>query len=149
MDMIHENPEKDAVYRKFDGDLEDLTDRLKEFCTEIYGDQCEFYTVSIEREKDGGSWKVHEFRALNDHAVKAVKNHLNARKDLVRVRFGDMNRDYDVEFIICPARNTGSLARFVKKNDMEEFGEDSLVVVARENTELDKGEHREFLKSLK
>lgn len=146
--MIYENPEKDAVYRTFDGDLDELTDHLREFCTDMYGDRCEFYTVSIEREKEGGSWKVHEFRMLNDRAVRAVKNHLNARKDLVRVRFGDMNRDYDIEFIICPARNTGSLARFVKKGHMNDFDEDSLVVVAVENTELDKDEHREFLNSL-
>jgi hypothetical protein len=146
--MIYENEEKDAIYRKFDGDLDELTDHLKEFCAEIYGDRCEFYTVSVEREKDGGSWKVHEFRVLKDEAVKAVKNHLNARKDLVRVRFGDVNRDYDVEFIICPVRNTGSLSRFVRKDDLEDFGEDSLVVVAVENTELDEDEHRKFLESL-
>jgi len=146
--MIHENQDKNALYRTFDGDMDELTDKLKGFCTDMYGDRCEFYTVSIEREKEGGSWKVHEFRMLNDQAVEAVQNHLNARRDLVRVRFGDMNRDYDIEFIICPARNTSSLSRFVKKKDMREFDESSLVIVAVENTELDKDEHRKFLKSL-
>lgn len=146
--MVYENPGKNSVYTVFDGDIGQLADKLRGFCEELFGDRCEFYRVSIEREKDAVTWKVHEYPFLNDAAVNAVKNHLNARKDLVRVRFGDSEKDYDLEFIVCHARNTGSLARFVKKKDLQQFDEGSMVVVAVEKNYIPGDGHREFLKSL-
>ncbi len=148
--MIHENEEKNALYTAFNGDLDGLAEKVTDFCHGKYGDRCEFYTVSIERyHPDGSSWQVHAFDSFDDRATRAVKNHLRARRDTVKLRFGGSDRDYALDFIICPARNTGQLARYVGKDRIDDFEEDELVVlsVERKQESIDK-EQRELLEEL-
>lgn len=148
--MIHENTEKNALYTVFEGDIENLASQVTDFCHGKYGDRCEFYTVSIERHHpDDSSWQVHEFDSFDDRAVRAVESHLKARRDLVKLRFGGSDRDYALDFIICPARNTGQLARYVQKEHLEDMDEDALVVlsVERKRGEIDE-EQRDLLESI-
>lgn len=148
--MVYENPDKNALYTVFDGDVSDLAERVTSFCHGEYGDRCEFYTVGIERHHpDGNSWKVHEFDSFDDRSVRAVENHLRARRDVVKLRFGDSGTDYALDFIICPARNTAQLARHVRKEHMQQFDDDDLVVlsVERKRGEVDE-EQRRMLESL-
>ncbi len=146
--MVYENPEKDALYTIFDGDVAELADRLTSFCNSIYGEKCEFYTVSIERNRDGGSWKLHEFPNFDGRAVKAIKNHLSARRDQVRVQLGGEDEDYRLEFLVCPARNTESLARYVEREHQEEFDQDALVVLAVLRSGEGFEEQREFMENI-
>lgn len=148
--MIHENSEKNALYTVFDGDIGELAAQVTDFCHGKYGDRCEFYTVSIERyHPDDSSWQVHEFDSFDDRSVRAVKNHLKARRDVVKLRFGGSDRDYALDFIICPARNTGQLARYVDNDVLKGMDEGDLVVLSieRKRGEIDE-EQKELLKSL-
>lgn len=148
--MVYENSSKNALYTVFEGDIPDLAEKVTNFCRGEYGDRCEFYTVAIERHHpDGNSWQVHEFDSFDERAVRAVENHLKARRDVVKLRFGDSTTDYSLDFIICPARNTAQLARYVKKEHMEEFEEDDLVVlsVERKRDEVD-AEQRRLLEQI-
>ncbi len=146
--MVYENPEKDALYTVFDGDVGELAERLTDFCNTIYGDRCEFYTVSIERSRNSGSWKLHEFPNFDRRAVNAIRNHLSARRDQVRVQLGGEDEDYRLEFLVCPARNTESLARYVNKEQMESFDEDALVVLTVLRSGKGLEEQREFLENI-
>lgn len=148
--MIHENREKNSAYTVYQGDLEELAEQVTRFCHGEYGDKCEFYSVEIERtHPDGGSWTLHEFPSFDENAARAVKNHLQARRDSVRVEFGGEDRDYQLEFLVCKARNTSQLARYVKKEHMEEFDEDDIVVltVERKRPVID-DEQRRFLEKI-
>lgn len=148
--MVHEKADKNALYTVFDGDLSDLARTVTNFCHGEYGDRCEFYTVAIERyHPDGNSWRVHEFESFDERAVKAVKNHLKTRRDVVKLQFGDEDADYALDFIICPARNTAQLARFVRKEHMVEFDDEDLVVLSieRKREEVDR-EQRMLLEEL-
>lgn len=147
--MIRENEDKNVIYTVFEGDISDLAEEVTSFCRGEYGDRCEFYSVSIERSKpDGSSWKVHEFQNFEEQAVRAVENHLNAR-DVVRLKFGDAEADYALDFIICPATNTAQLARYIGKESWDELDDDDLVVlsVARGNSSVDE-EQRKMIEEL-
>lgn len=148
--MIHENPEKNALYTIFEGEIGELAEKVTGFCRSEYGDKCEFYTVSIERHHPrGGSWQVHEFQSFENRAVRAIENHLKARRDIVKLKFGDSSSDSSLELIICPARNTAQLARHVKKQHLEDVDEGALVVlsVSHDGEEADE-ESRDLIKSL-
>ncbi len=116
----------EASYRVFEGDLEELADKITGFCRGEYGDRCEFYQVSIERVRDGGSWKVHEFQNFEDRTARAVRNHLSAG-DVIRVRFG--GEDPEVELVICPGDDTAPVSRFLGKAELEGL-EDNYIVVS-------------------
>ncbi len=147
--MVYENPEKNALYTEFTGDISELAEKITSFCEGKYGDRCEFYDVSIERTRNGNSWKVHEFKNFEDRAVRAVENHLEVDRDVIRVKFGGEDRDYELEFIICSPENTAHVARFVDRDDLSGFGEDSLVVLAVERKSDKISEiQREFLEDL-
>lgn len=148
--MVYENPEKNALYTVFNGEISELAERVTSFCRGEYGDRCEFYTVAIERHHpDGNSWQVHEFDSFDDRASRAVENHLKARRDVVKLKFGGSNKDYSLDFIICPARNTAQLARYVGKERLEGFNDEDLVVLAveRQGDHVDK-EQRRLLEEL-
>ncbi|MFB6182534.1 MAG: hypothetical protein ABEI78_00565 [Candidatus Nanohaloarchaea archaeon] len=148
--MILENKEKNCIYAVYNGELEDLAKKITDLCIGKFDDRCEIYSVSIEREnKEGSYWKVHEFSNLDDNAVRAVKNHLSARRDAVRVELGDTEKDYNLEFLICKARNTGHLSRYVKSEDSEEFSEDDLIVLSVDRSKDKVVElQREFLEDI-
>lgn len=147
--MVKENPPKNAFYTVIEGEVPDLVEKFRDFCDDFYGDRCEIYRVSIERGKsDGSAWKVHEFQSLDSRAVKAVENHLNARRDLVRIFLGSSAQEYDLEFIVCHARNTAALSRFVKKEHLDGLEEDDLVALAVENHPEAVGDVKEFLEGL-
>jgi hypothetical protein len=143
-----ENPEKNAVYAEYNESIDDLVEELKGFCADIYGDKCEFGKVTVEREKDGGSWKLHEYQGLDDEAVQAFRNHLRVPMDIIRIRFGSASRDYDLEFVIAKAKNTVSLSRFVRKEDLQAMNDDQLVVLAVEGSSREGNEHRRFIQSI-
>ncbi|MFB6190055.1 MAG: hypothetical protein ABEJ91_00610 [Candidatus Nanohaloarchaea archaeon] len=148
--MVYEKADRNALYTVFDGDLSELARKVTNFCHGEYGDRCEFYTVAIERyHPDGNSWQVHEFDSFDERAVEAVKNHLKARRDIVKLEFGGEDTDYALDFIICPAGNTARLARYVRKEHMMEFDEEDLVVlsVERKRDEVDE-EQRRLLEEL-
>lgn len=147
--MVTENPEKHSLYTVFDGDLEHLSEKVTSYCTERYGDRCEFKKVSIERvHPDGQSWKVHDFPSFDERAVNAIRNHLKTRMDAIHVRFGDSLEDETLELIICRARNTSKLARHIKKKHLQSFEEDDLVVLAVEKEDESQDVARQLLESL-
>ncbi|MFB6213704.1 MAG: hypothetical protein ABEJ07_04055 [Candidatus Nanohaloarchaea archaeon] len=148
--MVYENTARSAVYTVFGGDISGLAEKVTDFCHGEYGDRCEFYTVAVERHHpDGNSWTVHGFDSFDENAARAVENHLRARRDVVKLRFGASGTDYSLDFIICPARNTAQLARYVKKEHLESFQDDDLVVlsVERKRGEID-SEQRRMLEEL-
>lgn len=139
-----ENPDKNAIYTAYSKDVEDLVDSFKGFCQDEYGDECEFGKIAVEREKDGGSWKLHEFNGLSEDAVQAFKNHLRAPTDIIRIRFGSSEGE-KLEFIVAKARNSASINRFVKKQHLEGMDENQIIVLAvGENI----GRQRKFIESL-
>lgn len=146
--MIHENEEKNAVWTVFEGDIGELASLVTGFCESSY-EICEFYEVSIERQRDGNYWKVHEFPSFDDRAVRAVENHLKARTDFVRVRFGGSESDYELDCIVCDPRNSEQLARYVSTDELEEIDEDSFVVLCVERkAEGIRDEQRQMLEKI-
>lgn len=148
--MLRENPEKNSVYTVYSGGLDELAEELTRYCHGRYGERCEFYSVSIERATpEGDSRKLHEYPAFDDRTVTAIKKHLQARRDFVRIVFGGEDRDYELEFVVSPARNTSCLARYVKKSDLEMFDNDAVVLltVEKKREEID-AEQREFLENI-
>ncbi|MFB6204755.1 MAG: hypothetical protein ABEJ75_03845 [Candidatus Nanohaloarchaea archaeon] len=148
--MLMENQGKNSVYTVYSGELEDLAEEITRYCHGQYGERCEFYTVSIERATpEGDSWKVHEYPAFDDETAEAIRRHLQTRRDFVRIVFGGDETDYELEFIVSPARNTSCLARYVKGSDLEKFDSDDLVVltVEKKRDEIDE-EQRDFLESI-
>lgn len=144
--MMMENPDKNVVYTDYDGDIDQLTERFRDFCGSEYGDECEFGQVSVEREKDGGSWKLHEFNGLSEDAVQAFRNHLKAPTDIIRIRFG--GKDDKLEFVVAKAKNTVSISRYVRKKHLESMDSDQIVVLAVENSEDVDSRHKRFIESL-
>ncbi|MFB6292324.1 MAG: hypothetical protein ABEI58_02920 [Candidatus Nanohaloarchaea archaeon] len=147
--MLYENPEKNAIYTQFSGDIAELAEKITGFCEGRYGDRCEFYDVSIERTRDGNHWRVHEFKSFDDRAVRAVRNHLEVDRDVIRVRFGGKDRDYELEFIICSPQKNAGVARFVDREDLSGFDEGSLIVLAVEKKSDEIAQvQRDFLEDL-
>ena len=141
-----ENLEKNAVYTTYNKSISELVEQFRGFCMDEYGDRCEFGKVTVEREKDGGSWKLHEYNGLSDKAVQAFKNHLKAPTDIIRIRFGSSEDQNKLEFIVAKAGNSASISRHVKKEHLKDLDEDQIIVLALgENN----GRKRKFIESLK
>ncbi|AOV95238.1 hypothetical protein AQV86_04960 [Nanohaloarchaea archaeon SG9] len=127
---------QNAFYTVYRGGLEDLSELATEFCLGEYGDRCEFYEVSIQRtHPDDHVWTVHEFPSFDSRAVRAIKHHLKARRDVVKLEFGSEQRP-NMEIRLCKARNTNVLARYLSKDEREGLDEDDLVVLAVNYEEL-------------
>ncbi|MFB6144963.1 MAG: hypothetical protein ABEJ99_00485 [Candidatus Nanohaloarchaea archaeon] len=127
-------PDKNCVFTVYSGDLHDLAENVREYCSSRYGDRCEFKSVSIERvHPDGHSWKVHDLPGFDDRTINAIENHLKARRDVVHVSFG--GEDEQMSLVVTPARNTSQLARYLRSEDMEGLDEEDLVLLAIEREE--------------
>ncbi|MFB6202985.1 MAG: hypothetical protein ABEK01_00690 [Candidatus Nanohaloarchaea archaeon] len=121
--MIRENSERDALYSFYSGELEDLAGEVTELCTGDF-DGCEFFEVSIERSRDGGTWKVHEFPSFEERTARAIRNHLKAG-DVVRL---DFEADERMEFIICRTEDTEAVSRFIGREELEDHSGELVVV---------------------
>jgi len=134
---MEQSSKKNAFYTVFEGDLEQLSEVVTDFCIGEYGDRCEFYEVSIQRtHPDDHVWKVHEFPSFDSRAVRAVKHHLNARRDIVKLEFGS-NKRPNMEVMICKARNSNVLARYISQENREDLNEEALVVLSINHSDLE------------
>lgn len=136
---------KDSVYSFYTGEVEGLVEKLKGFCNSTYGDACEFRRVEVQRSKGGSSWTLHGFDRMNDEAVQAMERHLNTSIDSVKIKFG--GSDEDLELRVCRAGNSSVLARFIGVDEVEEAGEDALVVLAVDSGDLERA--KDFVDELK
>lgn len=141
-----ENPDKNAVYTTYNKNIDQLIENFKDFCNSEYGDECEFGRVTVEREKDGGLWKLHEYNGLSEDAAQAFKNHLKVPTDIIRINFG--SEDNKLEFIVAKADNTASISRHVKKNHLKSMDDDQIVVLGIEHSEAEDSRHRRFIRSI-
>lgn len=134
---MKQSSKENAFYTVYDGGLEKLSEVATEFCLGEYGDKCEFYEVAIQRtHPDDHVWKVHEFQSFDSRAVRAIKHHLKARRDVVKLEFGSKERP-NMEVQICKARNTNVLARYLSKEKRKGLDEEDLVVLAVNHSELE------------
>lgn len=138
---MNQASKENVFYTIYNGGLEELSELATEFCLGEYGDRCEFYEVGIQRtHPDDHVWTVHEFPSFDSRAVRAIKHHLKARRDVVKLEFGSKERP-NMEIRICKARNSNVLARYLSQEEREGLDEEDLVVlvVNHENLE-DEGE---------
>lgn len=144
---MKQSSKENAFYTVYDGGLEKLSDVATEFCLGEYGDKCEFYEVAIQRtHPDDHVWKVHEFPSFDSRAVRAIKNHLKARRDVVKLEFGSKERP-NMEVQICKARNSNVLARYLSQEEREGLDEEDLVVLAVNHEDLE-DEAKRFIKEI-
>ena len=142
-----QSSKENAFYTVYTGDLEELSETATDFCLGEYGDKCEFYEVAIQgTHPDDHVWKVHEFPSFDSRAVRAIKHHLKARRDVVKLEFGSDERP-NMEVQICKARNTNVLARYLSEEDREGLDEEDLVVLSINHSELE-DEARRFIEQV-
>lgn len=134
---MNQASKENAFYTVYSGGLEQLSELATEFCLGEYGDKCEFYEVEIQRtHPDDHVWTVHEFPSFDSRAVRAIKHHLKARRDVVNLEFGSKERP-NMEIKICKARNTNVLARYLSQEGREGLEEEDLVVLAVNHEDLE------------
>lgn len=134
---MNQTSEENAFYTVYSGGLEELSELATEFCLGEYGDKCEFYEVEIQRtHPDDHVWTVHEFPSFDSRAVRAIKHHLKARRDVVKLEFGSEERP-NMEIRICKARNSNVLARYLSQEEREGLDEEDLVVLAINHEDLE------------
>lgn len=134
---MKQTSKENAFYTIYYGELEELSDVATEFCLGEYGDKCEFYEVAIQRtHPDDHVWTVHEFPSFDSRAVRAIKHHLKARRDVVKLEFGSKKRP-NMEVQICKARNSNVLARYLSNEELEGLDDDDLVVLSINRSELE------------
>ncbi|MFB6175328.1 MAG: hypothetical protein ABEJ87_05145 [Candidatus Nanohalobium sp.] len=126
---MNQSSKKSAFYTVYTGGLEELSELATEFCLGEYGDRCEFYEVEIQRtHPDDHVWTVHEFPSFDSRAARAIKHHLKARRDVVKLEFGSEERP-NMEIRICKARNSNVLARYLTQEEREGLEDEDLVVL--------------------
>lgn len=132
---------ENLFYTVYTGGLGKLSKAATEFCLTEYGQKYEFYEVAIQRTHPNDHlWNVHEFPSFDSRAVRAIKHHLKARRDVVKLEFGS-DKKPNMEVQICKARNSNILARYLSQKELEDLDEDDLVVIAINHDNLaDKAE---------
>lgn len=142
--MVSRNLEKNCIYSFYSDSVERLVEELRDFCVSSYGDSCEFRHVEVKRNRSGTSWTLHSFDFMNDEAVEAMQRHLSTSIDSVRIEFG--GEDEELEIRVCRPGNSSVLSRFLDHEELEEAGEDALVVLAVDSGSLERVE--EFLRNI-